>query len=81
MNIVNGKFYFSFSEKIGKTITKSATIAPKTHDNRVQKDDHEIDDTDFIKTKKVKKYAASLSKWSSVHNIRKISTQNVAFKR
>ena len=38
-------------ERGGKIITKFATAAPKTHDYRVQKDDHEIEDSEFTKGK------------------------------
>ena len=40
---------FKNNERGGKTITKFATTAPKTYGYRVQKDDHEIKDSDFIK--------------------------------
>ena len=42
-------------ERGGKIITKFATAAPKTHDYRVQKDDHEIEDSEFTKGKWVAK--------------------------
>ena len=41
----------------GKIITKFSTIAPKTYGYSVQKDYHEIEDSEFIKAKGVKKSA------------------------
>ena len=49
-------------EKGVKIITKSATTAPKTYGNIAQKDDHEIEDSEFIKIKEVKSSPASLAK-------------------
>ena len=49
-------------EKGVKIITKSATTAPKAYGNIVQKDDHEIEDSEFIKAKEVKSSPASLAK-------------------
>ena len=36
-------------ERGGKLITKFATISPTTYRCRVQKSDHEIEDSEFIK--------------------------------
>ena len=46
------------NEKGSKTIIKFATTAPKTYGCRVQKDDHEIEDSEFTKTKGVRKSAS-----------------------
>ena len=37
-------------ERGGKSITKFSTIAQTTYSYRVQKDDHEIEDSGFIKS-------------------------------
>ena len=55
-------------ERGGKIITKFATAAPKTHDYRVQKDDHEIEDSEFTKGKWV---AKSVSKELTSHDFDK----------
>ena len=39
----------------GKIITKFATGVPITYDYKVQKHNHETEDSEFIKTKGVKK--------------------------
>ena len=41
----------------GKIITKFATTAPKTYNYRVQNDGHQIEDSEFVKTKTLKKSA------------------------
>ena len=41
-----------------KIISKFATTAPKTYGYRAQKDEHEIENSEFIKAKGVKKSAS-----------------------
>ena len=45
-------------EREGKTITTFATTAPERYGYRIQKDDYEIESSEFIKAKWVKKYAS-----------------------
>ena len=45
-------------EAIGKIIVKFAATKPKTHGYKVQKDDYEIEDSEFIKAKGIKKTAS-----------------------
>lgn len=52
-------------ESGGKIITKLATTAPKTYSYGVKKDDHEIEDSEFIKGKVEKRLA---SKELTFHN-------------
>ena len=49
-------------EKEVKIFTKFATAAPKSYDDRVQKDDHEIENSKFTKAKGIKTSVASLAK-------------------
>lgn len=42
-------------KKRSKIIKKFTMIGPKTYGCRVQRDEHEIDDSEFIKAKKSKK--------------------------